>query len=94
MVLEQPNIGLKLKDHPMIRLGAAVEHDALPHKPLAATADDMAAAAQGYLKLDPSTLPTLSSLDEKVQSHLLNNRTPTHEMLLVSLAPFAADLYV
>lgn len=94
MVLEQPNIGLKLKDHPMIRLGATVEQDAFHHKPLAATADDIAAAAQGYLKLDPSTLPALSSLGANVQSHLLNDRTPTHELLLVCTPPFTADLYV
>lgn len=87
MVLEQPNIGLKLKDHPMIRLGATVKQDAFHLKPLTATAEDVAAAAQGYLKLDLSTLPALSSLGAEVQSHLLNDRTPTHEMLLASPPP-------
>lgn len=87
MILEQPYIGLKLKDHPVIRLGATVEQDATHDIPLAATKDDVVAAAQGYLKLDPSTLSALSSLDTKVQSHLVNDRTPTHEILLV-LPPF------
>lgn len=93
MVLDQPNIGMQLQDHPMIRLGATVEQNAFPHEPLAATADDIAAAAQGYLKLDPSTLPALSSLGTDVQSHLLNDRTPTHEMLLVCLLFFAVGVH-
>lgn len=71
----------------MIRVAAMVEEDAFPQKPLAATADDIAAAAQGYLKIDPSTLPALSALEEEIQSHLLNDRTPTHEMLLVCFHP-------
>jgi len=85
---------MNLKDHCMIRLGATVEQDAFHHKPLAATSDDVAAAAQGYLKVDPSTLPALSSLAAHVQSHLLNDRTPTHELLLVCPPPFTADRYV
>ncbi|KAL8737337.1 MAG: hypothetical protein Q9181_001793, partial [Wetmoreana brouardii] len=63
-VLDQPNIGTQLKDHPMIRLAATVKQEALNVHPLPATADDIAAAAQGYLKIDPAMLPALSELDE------------------------------
>lgn len=86
IVLEQPNIGMQLKEHPMIRLGATVKQDVLSVRPLPATKDDIAAAAQGYLKVDPATLPVLSSLGEEIQAHLLDDRTPTHELLLVCSA--------
>ena len=87
LVLDQPSIGLKLKDHLMLRLGATIAQDAIPHKPLAAASEDVAAAAQGYHKLKPSLLPALDLLEEDVKSHLLNNLTPTHELLLVCI-PF------
>lgn len=92
MVLEQPSIGMELKDHPMIRIGATVKQDAFHVQPLPATADDIAAAAQGYLKLDPGTLPALANLGEEIQSHLRNDRTPTHELLLVSPRGTAAKI--
>lgn len=82
-VLDQPHIGRELKDHPMVRLGATIAEDGLPATPLAPGPEDMAAAAQGYLRIDSSRLSTLGGLDLNVQQYLRNSLLPTHELLLV-----------
>jgi choline dehydrogenase-like flavoprotein len=83
-VLDQRNIGLELKDHPMLRLGALIAEGGLPAVPLAPGIEDMAAAAQGYLRFDTSKLKTAATLPPEAQSYLNNETLPTHELLLVS----------
>ena len=82
-VLHLSYIGQELKDHPMIRLGALIDNKTFQERPLAPQAEDIAAAAQGYLQMDVSMLSTRLDLDAKVRSYLDKDAQPTHELLLV-----------
>lgn len=100
VVLDQPNIGEHLLDHPILRLAAPIQDGFIdPTKLLSNVgakeqwlndrsgplADDPVVSAHGYCKSDTTKYRGLETLDAAVQKHLTNPTTRTYEILSVSI---------
>ena len=103
VILDQPSIGLNLRDHFVVRMSAAINQDAfiLPDPAVlqgareqwlndrsGPLAEDIAIFAVGYLKLNIASFPEYSLLDPKTQELLSHPHVPAYEVAIVRLSLF------